>query len=182
MGRNIYITISLPPFRELLFRCEVKLRMHAGHGKSIYRGDWGVSCIRHKTTNGKDVFNRMDSFHAEGGKYYKEFVADVLYHHNKPISSSIHRQNHTIFGDHSSSISKSKQKIINLKQNLQPLGRMYISCVARGGDVEDFMKHENLQHPPALADGGKLSGGTKAEIIPCLFPDYKPTLSPEILM
>ena len=32
MGRNIYITISLPPFRELLFRCEVKLRMHAGHG------------------------------------------------------------------------------------------------------------------------------------------------------
>ena len=66
MGRNIYITISLPPFRELLFRCEVKRRMHAGHGKSIYREDWGVSCIRHKTTNGKDVVNRMDSIHAEG--------------------------------------------------------------------------------------------------------------------
>ena len=127
----------------------------------------------------KDVVNRMDSIHAEGEKYYKEFVDDVLYHHNKLISSSIHRQNHTILGDHSSSNSKSKQKMINLKQNLQLLGRMYISCVARGGDVEDFMKHENLQHPPALAEGGKLSGGTKAEIMPCLYPDYKPTLSPE---
>ena len=157
MGRNIYITISLPPFRELLFRCEVKLRMHAGHGKSIYREDWGVSCIRLKTTNSKDVVvNRMVSIHAEGGKYYKEFVAGVLYHHNKPpISSSIHRQNHTIFRDHSSSNSKSKEKMSNLKQNVQLLGRIYISCVARGGDVEDFMKHENLPHTPALAEGGE---------------------------
>ena len=125
------------------------------------------------------MVNRMNSFHAEWEKYYKEFVADVLYHHNKPISSSIHRQNHTIFGDHSSSNSKSKQKMSDLKQNLQLLGRMYISRVARGGDVEDFMKHENLQHPPALAEGGKLSGGTKAKIMPCLYPDYKPTLIPE---
>ena len=97
----------------------------------------------------------MDSIHAEGGKYYQEFVADVLYHHNKPISSSIHRQNHTLFRDHSSSKSKSKQKMSDLKQNVQLLGRMYISCVARVGDVEDFMKHENLPHPPALAEGGE---------------------------
>ena len=127
----------------------------------------------------EDVVNRMDSIHAEGEKYYKEFVADVLYHHNKPISSPIHRQNHTIFRDNSSSKSKSKQKMSDLKQNVQLLGRMYISCVARGGDVKDFMKHENLSHPPALAEGGELRGGTKAEILPCLYPDYKPTLSPQ---
>ena len=51
----------------------------------------------------------------------------------------------------------------DLKQNVQLLGRMYISCVAHGGDVEDFMKHENLPHPPALAEGGELRGGTKVE-------------------
>ena len=45
--------------------------------------------------------------------------------------------------------------------------------------MEDFRKHENLSHPPALAEGGELRGGTKAEILPCLYPDYKPTLSPE---
>ena len=55
----------------------------------------------------------------------------------------------------------------DLKQNVQLLGRMYISCVARGGDVEDFMKHENLPHPPALAEGGELREGIKAEILPC---------------
>ena len=41
------------------------------------------------------------------------------------------------------------------------------------------MKHENLQHPPALAEGGELRGRTKAEILPCLYPDYKLTLNPE---
>ena len=153
--------------------------MHAGYGKSIYRGDWRVGCIRHKTLMSMDVVNRINSFHAEGEKYYKEFVDDVLYHHNKPISSSIHRQNHTIFGDHSSSKSKSKEKMSNLKQNVQLLGRIYISCVARGGDVEDFMEHENLQHPPALAEGSELRGRTKAEILPCHYPDYKFTPSPE---
>ena len=69
----------------------------------------------------EEVFNRIDSIHAEGEKYYKEFVADVLYHHNKPISSPIHRQNHTLFRDHSSSKSNSKQKMSDLKQNEQLL-------------------------------------------------------------
>ena len=45
--------------------------------------------------------------------------------------------------------------------------------------MEDLMKHKNLPHLPALAEGGELRGGTKAEILPCLYPDYKPTLSPE---
>ena len=153
--------------------------MHAGHGKSIYRGDWGVVALNTKELMSEDVVNRMDSIHAEGEKYYKEFIADILYHHNKPISSSIHHQNNTIFRDHSSSKSKSKHKISDLKQNVQLLGEMYISCVAHGGDVEDFMKHENLPHPPALAEGGELRRGTKAEILPCLYPDYKPTLSSE---
>ena len=125
----------------------------------------------------EDVVNRMDSIRAEGD--YKEFVADVLCHHNKPISISVHRQNHTIFRNHSSPKPKSKQKMSDLEQNVQLLGRMYISCVACRWDVEDFMKHGNLPHPPALAEEWELRRGTKADILPYLYPDYKPTLSPE---
>ena len=43
-------SVSLHP-ESSLFRCEMKLRMHEEHGKSIYRGYWGVSCIRHKAIN-----------------------------------------------------------------------------------------------------------------------------------
>ena len=63
----------------------------------------------------------------------------------------------------------------DLKQNVLLLGRLYINCIARGGDIDDFIRHENLPFPPSLSEGGELrSSGNKSQIISCVYPEYEP--------
>ena len=95
------------------------------------------------------LVQRMDSIRDIGEEKYQEYVEHVLRSTDKPISASIPRVNHQIFSDCISSKRKSKEKqqVKDLKQNIQLLGRLYINCIARGGDIDDFIRHENLPFP-----------------------------------
>ena len=45
---------------------------------------------------------------------------------------------------------------------------MYISCQARGGDLDTFLEHENHAWPPSLASNNIMHQNTKSELVPCL--------------
>ena len=101
----------------------------------------------------------MDCIQSVGKQKYQKYVNNVLLTSNKPISGSISRVNHEIF----------KQQVKDLKQNVHLLGRLYINCIARGGDIDDFIRHENLPFPPSLSEGGELrSSGKKSQIVSCV--------------
>ena len=127
------------------------------------------------------LVQRMDNIRDIGEEKYQEYVEHVLRSSDKPISASIPRVNHQIFSDCISSKrnSKEKQQVKDLKQNVQLLGRLYINCIARGGDIDDFIRHENLPFPPSLSEGGGIrSSGNKSQIISCVHPEYKPVPLP----
>lgn len=45
-----------------------------------------------------------------------------------------------------------KQKVQSMKDDVSLFSRMYIACQNRGGDMENFFRHENHPYPPALAE------------------------------
>ena len=55
-----------------------------------------------------------------------------------------------------------------MKSDCNLFSRLYLTCQARDGDVDQFFSHENHACPPSLSQGGKLRLGSKADIMPCL--------------
>ena len=98
------------------------------------------------------LVQRIDIIRDIGEEKYQEYVEHVLRSSDKPIRASIPRVNHQIFSDGISSKRKSKEKqqVKDLKQNVQLLGRLYINCIARGVDIDYFIRYENLPPPPPL--------------------------------
>ena len=68
-------------------------------------------------------------------------------------------------------LSKDKSKISLLKNDCSLFSRLYISCQTRGGNFEDFFKHENQRSPPSLSQNGEIYQGSKSELLTkCLEP------------
>ncbi len=63
---------------------------------------------------------------------------------------------------------KAKTKMINMKSDRLLFSRMYISCQARGADLDNFFQHENHTWPPSLAENNIMHQGNKADLIKCL--------------
>ena len=67
--------------------------------------------------------------------------------------------------------SKDKTKISHLKNDCSLFSRLYISCQTRGGNVDEFFRHENQRSPPSLSQNGNLYQGSKSELLTkCLEP------------
>ena len=54
-----------------------------------------------------------------------------------------------------------------MKNDVQLFSRLYISCQARGGDLDSFFVHENHAWPPSLAEANEMRHGNKSELLPC---------------
>lgn len=55
-----------------------------------------------------------------------------------------------------------------MKHDVHLFSRLYISCQARGGDLDSFFEHENHAWPPSLAKANEMRHGNKSELLPCL--------------
>ena len=56
----------------------------------------------------------------------------------------------------------------DLKIHVRLFSQMYISTQIRGGNMLEFLNHETLQYPPALAKGGEMWSGTKSDLVKCI--------------
>ena len=56
----------------------------------------------------------------------------------------------------------------NLNDETSLFSRMYVSCQARGSDMDTFFKHENHAWPPSLASNGIMHQTKKSDLIECL--------------
>jgi len=55
-----------------------------------------------------------------------------------------------------------------VKNDLVLFARLYIGFKNRGGNLDEFFRHENQACPPALPDMGKLHLSSKRTLLVCL--------------
>ena len=55
-----------------------------------------------------------------------------------------------------------------IKDQLQLISQLFVATQVRGGDMDEFFKHETLAYPPSLTKSGHLRSGEKAEFLPQL--------------
>ena len=80
------------------------------------------------------------------------------------------KQNHLVVfkKKNSTSLCKSKQKVLSLKQDFQLYARPYVACQTRESDLSDFFSHENYSYSPALSKFWKLNHTNKSDTISIL--------------
>ena len=87
----------------------------------------------------------------------------------KNIDDVIKQNNLAVFKKkNSTSLCKSKQKVLSLKQDFQLYARPYVACQTRGSDFSDFFSHENYSYSPALSNFWKLNHTSKSDTISIL--------------
>ena len=62
---------------------------------------------------------------------------------------------------------KGKTELALAKNDTALFFKLYIGCQHRGGDVDEFFKHENQAFPPSLSDSGKLRFSAKSDLLVC---------------
>lgn len=103
-----------------------------------------------------------------GEEQFKAFTNDCLLERKKPIDDTIHRNKLRVFGTSTSRVTKGKQQLSSLKNDMELFSRLYIGCQTREGNLDEFFRHENQACPPSLSDGGSLRIGTKSDLLSCL--------------
>lgn len=97
------------------------------------------------------------------------------------ISDTVKKNNLPLFTKAASRAkSKEKTKIASLKSSCDLFARLYISCQARQGNLDEFFQHENQPTPPAISDMGQLRTGDKGDLLKCLPNDLQPMNSPVV--
>ena len=99
-----------------------------------------------------------------GQEQFEAFTKECLVARTKPIYDAIHRNKLKVFSTSTPrSVSKGKQQVASLKNDLQLFSRMYLCYQIRGGNLQEFFRHENQACRPALSDGGRLRLRAKSD-------------------
>ena len=86
----------------------------------------------------------------------------------KSINDAIRRNKLKVFNTSPPrSVSKGKQQLASLRNDVILFSRPYIGGQMRDGNLEEFFRHENQTCPPALSDGESLRLGTKSDLLKC---------------
>ncbi|CAC5423562.1 unnamed protein product [Mytilus coruscus] len=99
-----------------------------------------------------------------GRTQYEKYIEDRLIKRTVPIFEPIKKNRMTLLRTtNGKTVSAMTEKISILKSDVSLFSRLYISCQTRGGDLEDLF--ENNINPPALSQNGKISLGTKSDLL-----------------
>ena len=87
-----------------------------------------------------------------------------------PYNDTISKNNMSLLcSDTQNKTAKHTFNLSNLNDDISLFSRMYVSCQARGSDMDTFFKHENHAWPPSLASNGIIMHQTKkSDLMECL--------------
>lgn len=119
-----------------------------------------------KTVMNESVVHTVKTIEETGLQQYNTYVKERFEDNPaRPVSDTIKKNNLRLFSKPSSKVqSKAKYQLTSLKTSCDLFARLYISCQARQGNLDEFFKHENQAAPPSLSDMGQLRQGTKADL------------------
>ena len=100
-----------------------------------------------------------------GQEQFQAFTRECLVERTKSINDAIRRNKLNVFNTSTPrSVSKGKQQLASLRNDVTLFSRPYIGCQTRDGNLEEFFRHANQACPPALSDGESLRLGTKSDL------------------
>ena len=103
-----------------------------------------------------------------GQVQFQAFTRECLVERTKSINDAIRRNKLNMFNTSTPrSVSKGKQQLASLMNDVALFSRPYIGCQTRDGNLEEFFRHENQACPPALSNGESLRLGTKCDLLKC---------------
>ena len=118
---------------------------------------------------GDVVVSSVRSIQKLGKEQYSSFVEARLVNRTQSLSSPLKRNNVPLFSrSQPVAPSNEKQQIASLKKTCALFSRLYVSCQARDGNLDEFFRHENQTYPPSLSRFGELRSGTKADLLECI--------------
>ena len=99
---------------------------------------------------------------------FQAFTRECLVGRTKSIKDATRRNKLKVFNTSTPrSVSKGKQQLASLRNDVALFSRPYIGCQTSGGNLEELFRHENQACPPALSDGESLRLGTKSDLLKC---------------
>ena len=103
-----------------------------------------------------------------GQEQFQAFTRECLVERTQSINDAIRRNKLKVFNTSTpGSVSKDKQHLASLRNDVALFSRHYIGCQTRDGNLEEFFRHENHTCPPALSDGESLHPSTKSDLLKC---------------
>ena len=110
----------------------------------------------------------VDEIKRIGQEQFDTFVEERLFHRTTPLYDSIPRNKLVLFNSQDKKAQpKGKTELALAKNDTALFSKVYIGCKHRGGDVDEFFKHENQAFPPSLSDSGKLRFSAKSDLLVC---------------
>ena len=100
---------------------------------------------------------------------YDTFVKEQLTSQTKSIQELIKKNNLSLFKE-AAVLEKftTQQKLSSLNYDCSLFSRLYVAWQIQDDDMDEFLEHENQARPPTLSHLGKLTLGTKSELLDCL--------------
>ena len=143
-------------------------------GKELYRLD-------SKDVIDEDVIKTLHNIQELGETQYDQFVKQRLIDRTVAIEEPIKRNKLSLFSRAPVKVkSKTDFQIATLKSNCSLFSQLYVSCLSRQSNLDDFFCHENQAYPPSLTDMGEMRSTTKSHLVDCLTEEVlaQPVLLP----
>jgi len=108
-------------------------------------------------------------FERKGQEQYNDFVSTVLESEGSAFTAPIKRNNFVLFHDTKKvKTSAIKRKVQHLKDHTDLYGKAFLVLESRGGDLQEFFRHESAFYPPSLSSQGKINSCTKSDLLTCI--------------
>ncbi len=106
---------------------------------------------------------------SRGEEQYDHFRKNVLDTNNVPLQAPIKKNKFLLF--HEEKIRKKtavQKKRKHFQQHTELYGQAFIMVDSRGGNLEEFFRHESSSSPPALASEGSIYSCNKSDLLACI--------------
>ena len=133
-----------------------------------------------KDVMGDDAIKKVMEIKELGKKQYEEFRNTRIFTQKNPIDTPIRKNKILIFKTPCMKGKSSKAETKELKLHIRLFSQMYIATQVRGGDLEQFFRHETLPFPPALSKNGQMRSGNKSDLAKCIQPSEITSTVPEV--
>ena len=103
-----------------------------------------------------------------GQEQYDNFRQNVLNSNDVLLTAPIKRNNLLLFHDKKRKKTMVTKRMQHFKQHAELYGQAFVMLDSRGGNLEEFFRHESSPYPPALSTEGSINSCTKSDLLRCV--------------
>ena len=141
---------------------------HRHNGESILGGHNDLLALDTRDIIDEKVVMTVKTIEHTGQEQFQSFVQNRLDTKDKSLFDPVKKNKLPIFScPPVKEVSKVKQQLESLKKNCSLFSQLYVSCQVRGGDMDEFFRHENQLCSPSLSQYGTLRLGNKSNLVAC---------------